>query len=321
MKHSKYVEECGQILAQISDAETDYLLPHFIALQKFAEDVNHAFDYNAAVQHPQLDSTRVEILSKTFSQQLDQLYSTSPPLVWENGMCSLPDSALSLIYHEVQLSMSYHFLRVYINEVGFHASPPSAIELMTGGSSLRSWYYSSARNESLISCLQAAKTYLDRFLELTPRQTIDFTLPDYLRLVYAVLILGRFSTGCDCPVLDTASIRKTANMSYYLDRLTDKTDDMIMLSTEGEVNEAFFHMRKLWKSSSSWFDDIERDQSRAGECAIGQLGLHFMDILPTVIDKCVDFPGTRGCEDKWSDMLTDWPVTLDQISMTDVMAE
>lgn len=73
------------MLAQAASAETDYLLPHFIALQKFAEDVNHAFDYNVALQHPQMDSTRVEILSKTFAQQLDQLYSTVPPDIWNNG--------------------------------------------------------------------------------------------------------------------------------------------------------------------------------------------------------------------------------------------
>jgi hypothetical protein len=201
-----YIEECAQILAQVADAETDYLLPHLIALQKFAEDVNHAFNYNAALQRPQMDSTRVEILSKSFRQQLDQLQSSFPPAVWNNG------KNLSL-YHDymptdtflVQLSMSYHFLRVYINEVGFHASPPSQIELISGQSSLEAWYFSNARNESLIACLQAAKNFLDRFIELTPHQTVDFILSDYLRLVYAVLVLGRFTTGCDCPAFDASS--------------------------------------------------------------------------------------------------------------------
>jgi hypothetical protein len=310
LKYGEYVEESVQVLAQVSDAETDYLLPHFIALQKFAEDINYAFDYNAALQHPQLDSKRVEILSKTFGQQLDQLHSTVPPHVWDNGRCSYPGAALSLTYNKVQLSMSYHYLRIYIHEVGFHASPPSALELMTGGSTLRAWYHSNARNDSLIACLQAAKTYLDRFIEVSPRQMIDFTLPDFLRLVYAVLILGRFTTGCDCPVLDASSIRKIANLGYYLEKLIDKTDNLFMLCN-GEVNEAFSHMRRMWKQSKNWFDEIVKDPACARDCDIGRAELDFMDILPSAIGKCVDFSGTKGCDDCWTDMLTDWPASVD----------
>ena len=311
LKYSEHVEECAQTLAQVSDAETDYLLPHFIALQKFAEDINHAFNYNAALQYPQLDSTRVEILSKTFRQRLDQLYLTFSPHILDNGAYSCQNVALSLTFGKVQLSMSYHFLLIYINEVGFHASPPTTLELMTGGSTLRAWYHSSARNDSLIACLQAAKNYLDRFIELSPRQTIGFTIPDYLRLVYAVLILGRFTTGCDCPVLDSSSIRKTANLSYYLDRLIDKADDLITLSTDGGINNTFFHIRKLWKHSKNWVDEIANDPACARDCAIGQAELNFMEILPSAIGTCVDFSGTKGSNDQWTDTLCEWPGSLD----------
>jgi hypothetical protein len=205
--------------------------------------------------------------------------------------------------------MSYHFLRIYINEVGFHASPPSALELMTGGSTLRPWYHSNARNDSLIACLQAAKAYLDRFIELSPCQTMYFILPDYLRLVYAVLILGRFTTGCDCPVLDASSIRKTANVGYYLDKLIDKVDESLVLASDGDINEAFLHMRKLWKKSKDWFDEIAKDPACARDCAIGQGELSFMNILPSEIGRCVDFSGTKGYDDRWTDMLTDWPAS------------
>lgn len=200
--------------------------------------------------------------------------------------------------------MSYHFLRIYISEVGFHASPPSPLELMSGQSSLKAWYFSSARNESLIACLQASKNYLDRFIELTPRQTIDFILPDYLRLVYAVLILGRFTTGCDCPVLDASYVRKTANMGYYLDKLIGKANDLIMLSPDGDVNDTFYHLRKLWEQSKQWFNEIAIDPACARECSLGQPELNFMDILPSAIGKCVDFSGTTGkCDERWTDML------------------
>ena len=195
--------------------------------------------------------------------------------------------------------MSCHFLRVYINEVGFHASPPLPLEIMSGQSSLKAWYYSKARNESLIACLQAAKNYLDQYIELTPHQALDFILPDYLRLVYAVLILGRFTTGCDCLVLDSSSIRKTANMGYYLDKLIDRADDLILLSNGRDINDTFYHLRRLWKQSKRWFDDIVADPDCARDCTLGQPELNFMEILPSVIGCCVDFSGTQNCDEKW----------------------
>ena len=216
--------------------------------------------------------------------------------------------------------MSYHFLRIYIAEVGFHASPPSQLELMSGQSSPNAWYFSSTRSESLIACLQASKNYLNRFIELTPRQTIDFILPDYLRLVYAVLILGRFVTRCDSPVLDASYVRKTANMGYYLEKLIGRANDLIMLSPEGDVKDTFYHMRKLWEQIKEWFDEIMIDPACARECELGQPELNFMDILPSSIGKCVDVSRTIGtCDERWTDML-DFDLTSCALGLENILA-
>ncbi|KAG0648446.1 Transcription factor himD [Hyphodiscus hymeniophilus] len=290
LKYSDYVGDCAQILGQLAEAETDYLLPHFVALQRFAEDVNQAFDYDSGRRPQQLDTTRVEIISRSFVLQLDQIQSSFPPAVWNN----------------IGISMSFHFLCIYINEVGFHASAPSPYDLMSGQSSPKAYYFSAARNESLIACLQACKNYLDRFIELTPRQTIDFILPNYLRLVYAVLILGRFATGCDCPILDASDIRQSTNMGYYLDKLISKVDESMMLLPATDANDWMRHVRKMWQQSKWWYEAIVRDPAAAMDCAIGQPELNFMDILPSAISSCVDFSVTpQSCDERWADML-DW---------------
>jgi hypothetical protein len=92
-------------------------------------------------------------------------------------------------------------------------------------------------------------------------------------------------------------------MGYYLDKLIDKADDMILLSNDRDINDLFYHLRKLWTSSKQWLDQIVQDPACARDYSIGQPELNFMDILPSATGICVDFSGTQPCEEKWTDML------------------
>ena len=80
------------MLAQVTETEFDYLVPYFIRLQRFAEEVNCAFDYESILQLPPLDAVRIEILVKSFNQQLSQLETSFPAEVWNNGEPSANDS-------------------------------------------------------------------------------------------------------------------------------------------------------------------------------------------------------------------------------------
>ncbi len=79
------METCTQSLAQADNAETDYLLPYYIRLQRLAEEVDHAFDYSQRFKPPQLDAMRIEILLKAFEQQLNQIELTFPKNIWNSG--------------------------------------------------------------------------------------------------------------------------------------------------------------------------------------------------------------------------------------------
>lgn len=86
LSYSDYIGECSQLLGTAGDAESDHLLPYFIRLQHFAEDVHRAYEYDSIFHfHQKLDSLRVDILAKHFQQQLSDMAMTFPPNIWDNG--------------------------------------------------------------------------------------------------------------------------------------------------------------------------------------------------------------------------------------------
>lgn len=86
MKYSNYTEECCQFLATARQAGSDALIPYFIRMQKIADDINQTFNYDGHQEiTPLVDTTKAEILIKTFRQQLAQLKRTFSAEVWKHG--------------------------------------------------------------------------------------------------------------------------------------------------------------------------------------------------------------------------------------------
>lgn len=146
---------------------------------------------------------------------------------------------------QVSLKLLFHHIRIYVNEVGLHVIPPENGAAFTE----QSWYHSSARTESLIRCLQAAKNYLDYFLTLPPDIVVEFTMHDFLRLIYAVLILGSFATGCDSPRLDAARIRQISDLENYLNALSQNTMQAIATTPTTDSHGFLSYLYHLWQHS------------------------------------------------------------------------
>ena len=315
MKHDKYIEECSTLLAALREEETDCLLPYFIQIQHIAEEINYAFNLNTALELSQLDSVHVEPLWKRYGQELRQLEMSITEDIWNNGELLLfPYREHLLITSQVHVATSYYATRIYLNEVGFHAKSPSSIEIMTP--SHHAWYNSSLRSEILISSLQASKDYLDHFISLPSDTFYRMTITDLLHLIYAVLVLGRFVTGCDAPILDVAKARKAANMEYYLNSLISLLDPLIIpadAKPEGELVSFVWHIRRIFKQTKVWHNQILADPLDGTFPPVREIS--FMEILPSVIGRCVDFSGAAGSQkaaspflaDKWMDMLAEWP--------------
>jgi hypothetical protein len=76
----------AKILAQASrPGDPDSLLPYTLQLQRLAEEISHAFNYELKADLPQEDATRIEILVNAFEKQLDQCLLTFPQEAWNNS--------------------------------------------------------------------------------------------------------------------------------------------------------------------------------------------------------------------------------------------
>jgi hypothetical protein len=215
--------------------------------------------------------------------------------------------------------MKFYNLRIYVNEVGFHATKPTEIEVMSNTTNLRSWYYSAARNESLIHCLQATKDYLDRYLSMASDDITNFTMTDFVSLIYAVLLLGAFATGaCDSQTLDVAHIKQTANLDYYLDALSDQALQLISESKAGS-NHYTSHLYGLFQQCKVWYSQIAEDPSPIGLCVVGRPSFSVMEAIPTIMARCADFSGLTlsevSTDEQWAEMLSSWAATQDLSNM------
>ena len=328
------MESCAESLVRAAVAETDNLLPYYIRLQRLAEEIDHAFDYSQNLKLPQLEVIRVEILLKSFEQQLNQFELTFPAHVW-NSREIQPSSILTPSTDDIiaSITMKYYSLRIYVNEIGLHAAKPSELEPLS-----TSWYYSTARNEILIRCLRNTKEYIDRYLLLTPADLASLNLTDYISLVYVVLVLGAFSTGAyDSQILNSADMKATVNLDYYLDALSAQALQLLAVSEPGS-NNFVSHIYHLFQQSKIWYSQIVRDPTPVGLSITGKPTFSFMEIIPRIMVRCVDFSVTFasaksdvslgggeggggsglsevGSDEQWSEMLSSWAANQDLSNM------
>jgi len=282
--------------------ETDPLLPYFIQLQRLSEEVSDTFDYAANFELPPLDAVRIGALAKTFDRQMNQIESSFTPAAWSNE----------------QLSMQLHFVRIHLNEIGFHATALPQDEMLSPQLRSRSWYYCSARSESLIRCLQASKDYLDRFLSLSTEAIRHGTLPDVFCLVYAVLVLGTFAVRVDTPNLDAAQLREMANYEHYIDALIRKTTHVKAMNTRAGSTDYLHYVHLLFQQTKVWYAQILMDPSIHRPSAAVRPSLSFTDLISTIISRCIDFgsvasiSGTAVTSDEqWTELLTEWSGSLE----------
>ncbi|EXJ70962.1 uncharacterized protein A1O5_05955 [Cladophialophora psammophila CBS 110553] len=274
LPHSAYISACGELLAGIGAAESDALLPICVHLQRLQEDINQSFRYNRADQQGELDSEKIETLCIKFEQQIEQSRSAFPPEIWNNA----------------KVVSSYHAIKIYAREIGFHAQPPSAFSVPTPGSG-PPWYISPARHNSLLGCLEATTEYLDHLLSLSTSNILGFTTPDLLRLLYAVLVLGRFSNGVDAPLLDANLLRTVANLRYYLESLAAKFRDV--LATIHNPSEHYLvYLRRLVEDSKRWYTPALPGPPTFREDLFSPDPMQMTQkALPTGQDNCLDVPG------------------------------
>jgi hypothetical protein len=91
----------------------------------------------------------------------------------------------------------------------------------------------------------------------------------------------------------------------------------------------------LFQQSKVWYSQLAKDPTPIGMCITGRPTFSFMEIIPTIMARCVDFSGTfssgQSCSDssavggsrlsevgpdeQWSEMLSSWAASQDLSNM------
>jgi hypothetical protein len=265
LKYTDYVDTCCQALSDAKETPSDYLLPYFIRPQRLAEEINTTFDYGGYQQLPSLDAIRTEILLKTFRKQLKHFEETFPSDVWDNGepksMIPLSLCDIVLIYvRQVAIRMAFLHINIYINEIGLHATRPEPVQSIAAAqASCREWYYAVARTETLVACIESAKKFLEDYLRLPKEDVHKNTIMEEIKLVYSILIIGRFTSGVDSPFLDAPHLRETAKLGHYMSALIERANEIITFNGNGrERIDYFWHFRRIFQHTKNWYEEQVR---------------------------------------------------------------
>ncbi|KAL3425888.1 hypothetical protein PVAG01_02679 [Phlyctema vagabunda] len=264
--------------------DTDRLIPYLVQIQRLNEEINMAFDLDGQNQLRELDPFRIELLVKSFNERLDVLRSSFLPEIWDIS----------------SIAISYYHTRIYVYEVAFHAVRPSPSDLAGPQLSNNSWYFANARTEMLIRCLNAATTYVDHYISLRPDDIYSLVSTDQMKLLYAILVLGRLATCVkdDAPLLDAGLVRTMANIDYYLASVIQKLEGLLTSDANGQTRQNYiYHLSFLFQHSRRWYNQLE---------AAGDTGLtaNFPSMFCTdAILPCPKNNESRKEDQMWSDFV------------------
>jgi hypothetical protein len=212
-----------------------------------------------------------------------------------------------------------------VNEIGFHAKK-TTWDSMSEAASNPPWYLATVRNDFLLRAMHAAKDYLDRFLGLSKPQLNDLIVSDWIRLIYAVLVLGAFAGQLDAPTLDLTYARGIADVQEYLRALITKLGGVAPSSSETEENPYLSHVTGLFYYYYHHYQsrfEIAQSYAASGKVHAGVPDFSFTEVLQIKVKKCADWEEDpmqvvplQSFPHDWDQILESWPDTLDPSAIT-----
>ncbi|KAH8799179.1 hypothetical protein F5884DRAFT_905622 [Xylogone sp. PMI_703] len=213
LNYTSYVEDCCKVLSEANQTPCDYQLQYYIQLRYLAEEITCAFGYDNSQRVSFLDSVRIELLVRVFNNQLKQLEALLPLDTQNNVVLKL-------------LCLTAH---IHINEIGFHTAQ------------------SNCPNETLQQALNATKKFLDEYLVLPVDELRRQTIMEKSNLVYAISILGKFTSGVWTPNIEAIYFREAINFNYYMETLIVRLKWLVTSTENGyEQVDFFWHFRRIF---------------------------------------------------------------------------
>jgi hypothetical protein len=217
-----------------------------------------------------------------------------------------------------------------VNEIGFHARK-TTWESMPETANNPTWYFATVRSDFLLRAMHAAKDYLDRFLSLSKAQLQDFLVSDWIRLIYAILVLGAFVGQLDAPTLDLTHARSIADVQEYLRALITKLGGIAPSSTTSEENPYLSHITGLFFYYFHHYQsrfEVAQSGAASGKVQAGIPDFSFTEVLQMGVKssktwKCLEWDQDplqvvppQPFSHEWEQIIETWPDTLDPSAMT-----
>jgi hypothetical protein len=118
---------------------------------------------------------------------------------------------------------------------------------------------------------------------LSKGEVFQNTIMEEIKLVYTILIIGRFTSGVDSPFLDASHLRDIAKLGHYMSALIERLNEIISFNGNGQERiDYFWHLRRIFQHSKTWYEEQVRvgcfttlETNGLPDC----MDLSFMEIL------------------------------------------
>ncbi|KAJ5678218.1 uncharacterized protein N7477_003851 [Penicillium maclennaniae] len=182
LRWNPHMEESLTVLMDAKECPEDELLVTLVKIQLIMDKVYH-------MRRDGENNTYSLLYTKAFQSQLDSVKSQIPQRLQQDKAVLLYLANAEIVIHEVAIATP---------------SLPNSPEMH--------------RLESLCTCLQACKFWLDTWLEISPDHHIGISFTVFYQFSRALVSLYKLSTLED-PAWDRNMVRNTANVLEILDRI------------------------------------------------------------------------------------------------------
>lgn len=239
MKYNDQIGECCQSLAAEKEAPSDNQLVHFVNMQRLSEEIALVFDNDPLNdEKPRIGSERADLLIKAFKPRLQHLRDSFP----QDGTC-LPS-----------LLLQYDSACIRLHQVSLHVYPDKSVSEMSDPELLRT---SGVRMNLLVGCLEATRSLLDRYLQLSPYVIEHHSLMEKSTIAYAITVLIKLAF-CTNPGTEPFPLRHASSVPYYLDALGALVGSISVTAAHAAQHDSFRRFTLLAERVKAWY---ERAQS------------------------------------------------------------
>ncbi|KAL4974564.1 hypothetical protein BDW66DRAFT_167646 [Aspergillus desertorum] len=218
LRWTPFMADCLRQVEEQQECINDEILVQQVRLQQITDKLNMATGFT-----PTSDSIQVPPAFYLRSMQI-QLQSIQPRIAPH------PQARKILLLH-------HHYATLTLHEAALTSSPVISTTL------------DFRQLEHHYACLEAAKSWFDLFLSISPVEYIGFPFPIFAQMVHNLVVLYQLSTLED-PSWDVATVRKTTDVLAILNTVIRNMSEVAAAAgLEGEPDtDVFSVVAKMYKS-------------------------------------------------------------------------